>query len=51
METYKYELGEDDLVAFGAQECVQFRLLCDKGPYQEPGLSNLEKCTMIGIPI
>jgi hypothetical protein len=51
MNTYKYELGEDDLVAFGAQECVQFRLLCDKGPYQEPGLSNLEKCTMIGIPI
>jgi hypothetical protein len=22
IKTYKYELGEDDLVIFGAQECV-----------------------------
>ena len=52
LQDYEYELGADDLVAFGARECVpHFNPCIKKGVLSKLGLSMLERCIMIAIPI
>lgn len=50
LRTYRYELGEDDLVAFGAHECVYCCDLCQRC-LRELGPSKREECTIIDILI